>query len=45
MNNNSNLSAFIKNTTSSPENGPIPSYNPESKRLFGGKKKIEHFIF
>jgi hypothetical protein len=40
MNNNSDLNAFIKSTTSSPANGPIPSYNPDSKRLFGGKKKI-----
>ena len=40
MSNNTNLKAFINNTTSSPENGPIPSFNPSSKRLFGGKKRF-----
>jgi hypothetical protein len=40
MNNNSNLNEFIKSTTSSPANGPIPSYNSESKRIFGGNKRF-----
>ena len=40
MSNNTDLKAFINNASSSPENGPIPSFNPSSKRLFGGKKRF-----
>ena len=36
----SNLDSLINSIKSSPNNGPIPSVNLSSKRIFGGRKKM-----